>query len=586
MTGVCNRIISHLVYEINKITGDRPSRRYSSDYSSRSRSRTPPRRDRRKSKPEEALEALGLGGLAATLLGKKSRSRSRDRDRAYSEDRSSSRRGGKGRSTTQEQLTQALKAAVLAGAGEAFRARNEPGGWGGEKGKRILTAAFSAGGVDGLISHNKNPEDHKTRNAIGSAIAGIATSRIVNGPRSKSRGRGGSPDSRGGRSQSRGGGLGDLAAGGVVAAAAKKAFDNFRGQGQQDRGRQRSRSSSFSDRSRSRTSRRRSVSRGVAKGLAAVGLNGAADRVDPGRKPRRYSDDEEDYNRSGRRGYNDYRDDVGNPRSGPINGQARSSSQPRSDWQLAQHEGVGIPANYTLDYGPRHTGDPDTDSDSDLGSSTDEEKMHKKGRNKQILTAGLATIATIHAGHSVYQSYDKREIRKKAVREGKISREQAKANRNRDRLQDAASVGLAALGIKGAYSEWKEMKETKENFEEEKEKLKRHRSKRAARREKYHALAESGYLDSGHTNSMPNLHSPQSMAAPPMGSNYFNNPYAPQYENQNPYTAGPPRQAAAPMYYDDNPYSTPPPPPVVPTPPHPPLNHTRSEPPPPPVGQP
>lgn len=40
---------------------------------------------------------------------------------------------------------QSAKAALLAASAEAFRVRNEPGGWGGEKGKRILTAALDAG---------------------------------------------------------------------------------------------------------------------------------------------------------------------------------------------------------------------------------------------------------------------------------------------------------------------------------------------------------------------------------------------------------------------------------------------------------
>ena len=52
--------------------------------------------------------------------------------------------GGRSKSHGREQLTQALKAAVLSGAAEAFRARKEPGGWGGDKGKRVLTAAFAA----------------------------------------------------------------------------------------------------------------------------------------------------------------------------------------------------------------------------------------------------------------------------------------------------------------------------------------------------------------------------------------------------------------------------------------------------------
>lgn len=80
-------------------------------------------------------------------------------------------------------------------------------------------------------------------------------------------------------------------------------------------------------------------------------------------------------------------------------------------------------------------------------------------KGKQFLTAGLATIATIHAAHGVYQSYEKRQARQKAVKEGEISKAEAKKLKTKALIQDAASVGIAALGIKGAVGEWKEMQE-------------------------------------------------------------------------------------------------------------------------------
>lgn len=427
---------------------DRRSRRYDSysDDSSRSRSRTPPKKERRKSTTEEVLKSIGLGGVAGALLGKskdrsRSRSRSRDRDRARSRtgrgrSSSSSRsRGGKrDKSRGRAQVTEALKAALLAGVGEAVRARKEPGGWGGDKGKRVLTAAISAGGVDGILSHNRGDKDHSTRDVIGSAISGIATSRIVNGPRSKSRGRQGSPDSRDARSQSRGG-IGDLAAGGVIAATGKKMYDSFRsrsGGREEERGRARSRDSS-SDSADSRgpppkRSRSQSVGAGLAKGLSAIGFNKAADKLDPERRKSKTYDDYDD--RSDRNGgYRDSRDvgpltpyapapapappDAHGP--GPVAGAPRSLSASRAPG-----------GQYALDYGPHHTGDPETDSESDLGSSSGEEKERKKSRRKSILTAGLASVATIHAAHSVYSSVGKREARKKALAEGDITEEQAK----------------------------------------------------------------------------------------------------------------------------------------------------------------
>ena len=546
------------------------SRRHSSDYSSRSRSRsrTPPKKERRKSTVEEALGAVGLGGVAGALLGK-SRDRSRSGSRSRDDRRSRSRGGRRDRSGSDrsrhrsksrgkvrgEQISQAIKAAVLAGAGEAFRARKVEGGWGGEKGKRILTAALAAGGVDGLISNKDDPHHHSKRDIVGSALAGMATNRIINGPRSKSRGRNGSADSRRGRSQSRGG-LGDLAAGGIVAATAKKAYDSIRSR---SRGRARSRSASSFDSRDSRSpprKRSRSVGAFAAKGLAAIGLKDAADKVDPERERdrRRNYDNYDDDGRSSRHGgygYNDSRD-VGTFQSHYDNpyGGSRSLSVPR-----------GAPPAYELNYGPRHTGDPETDSDSDLGSSSDDEKERKKGRKKMLITGGLATVATIHAAHSVYQSMEKQEARKRALKEGEITKEEAEKSKNKNRLQDVASLGIAALGLKGAYSEWQETKETREEQKEEMEKRERHKAKREARRRKMSAIAAHNYADSGFSGSMPNL------------ATYPSRPHGQQYPGFPPPPGAQPYGTASAVHYsDDNPYAAlaQPPPGWVPTPPPPP----------------
>jgi hypothetical protein len=497
---------------------------YSSD-ESRSRSRD---KGRRKSGIEETLGALGLGGVLAAVTGKKDRSRSKSRDRggrgrarSYSSDRT--RGAHRSKSRGKEQISQAVKAALLAGAGEAFRARKEPGGWGGDKGKRVLTAAIAAGGVDGILTQKKNPDKHGTRDVIGSALAGLAANRVINGARSKSRGRGTSPDGRG-RSQSRGG-LGDLLAGGALAGVAKKGYDNWRSR---SRGRERSRSSSGSSydsrsppRARSQNRRRsQSVSGYAAKGLAAIGLKDAADKIDP---ERRSSKRGSSYNDGG---YGNQDRDVG-PRS-------RSIGPDGNDSAISMRPGTRV-NGYELDYKPHHTGDPDTDSDSDLGSSSGEEKEVKKGQRKSIITAGLATVATIHAGHSVYQSYEKRQERRKQVAEGEISKEEAKKLKNKGRLQDAASIGIAALGIKGAYSEWNEMREHRSEMAEYREKMQRHREKRKARREKLEREARR-YKESGYTASMPNL--------VPRGNGYYEPPPPAAYS-----------QAAPVYYYDDNPYS-------------------------------
>jgi hypothetical protein len=506
--------------------GDRRSRRYHSDSDS-SPSRSPRRRrERRKSTAEQALGALGLGGVAGALLGKRDdRSRSRDRgtrrDRDYSSDRSRSRRsrsrGGRDRARSKskgrEKIIQSLKAAALAGATEAFRARKEPGGWTGAKGKRILTAAVGAAGVDGLITGtgSGDPEKHSTRHIIESALGGLAAGHFINGPRSQSRGRGRSP------SQSRGGAA-DLISGGILAAGAKKLYDRQ----SKSRGRHESSSDSYDSRGPHTKERKRSksITDYARNGLASLGIGGGAGKADDRRGSRGLEEDDEYYRQryDEQDGYPDSRE-VGQPLPSAVNG------------------GAHVRDGY--DYGPHHTGDPDTDSDSDLGSSSGEEKERKKGTGKQLLTAGLATIATIHAVHTVWQSAEKHEEREKELRKGEISKAEAKKQRNRGYLQDAASVGIAALGIKGAMSEWMEAKEHREEHRAKKEKFMRHRAKRAARREKQLMLARQ-YQQSGFSGSMPNLST--------TGGGYYQQPQP----GGAPYSAVP---RMGPTYYDDNPFA-------------------------------
>ena len=101
-------------------------------------------------------------------------------------------------------------------------------------------------------------------------------------------------------------------------------------------------------------------------------------------------------------------------------------------------------------------GKEDSESSSDL-EDFDKKKKHMRG--KELLTAGLATIATIHAAHGVYSSMEAHEKRHKLVQEGEMTPEEARKKQTKAWVQDAAAVGIAALGIKGAFSEWKEMNE-------------------------------------------------------------------------------------------------------------------------------
>jgi hypothetical protein len=476
---------------------------------------------------EQALEALGLGGIAAAATGKSRGSNHHRRGRSSSSSSRSRTRGGRRNTRGKEEIAQAVKAAVIAGATEAFRSRNQPGGWGGEKGKRVLTTAISAGGIDKLI--DRDPSKHGKRNVIGSALAGLATNRLVNGSRSRSRSRGRGHDGRRARSESRGGsGAKELAGAGLVTAAGKALYDRMRSK---SRGRRSPSSSDSYDsrsppRTRDRKKRSSSISAYASKGLAALGLGDAADKVS-GRDKRRSAtfDDDDYYHRPSRNGapppyggggYSDSRD-VGQPRSGENGAMVHRNSN-------------------GLDIGPHHNGDPDTDSDSDLGSSSDDKRERKKARGTQLITAGLATVATIHAAHNVYQSMEKRDERHRAVAEGDITQQQAKKEKNKARLQDAASIGIAALGIKGAMSEWKEMKEKRHEVSELKEKQERHRQKREARRLKRQQM---GYQEK-YSGSAPALSS-QGAGYTPTGPTYFDgNPYATARPPSAPYQPPPP----------------------------------------------
>lgn len=510
--------------------------------------------------PEEALEALGLAGLYAKITGKsRSRSRSSSFDRT-SRARSRSRVGRRDRSRSgpehkKEVLQQALKAAVLAGAGAAFLARNEEGGWKGEKGKRVLTAALTAGGVDGFINRDKDPEKNQFVDTVGAAVAGLATNRLVNGPASRSRsrvprGRRLSSSDRGSRSRSRSR-VGDLLAGGGLAAAAKKAVDSVRGRSKsRERGRERSRSSSYDSRDYSRSPPRRGVrdrSRSVvARGLAKLGMDKQADKLDGGSRERsrsrgprsrsrgRYADDdyrERPYDSStyGRGSMYDNREVSNDPSSrsralDPDNGALINRPQsvgPAGDRLRAP------PPDYRYDNRPRKNGDPETDSDSDLGSSSEDEETNKKSRKRLAISSGLATVATIHAGHSVYESVEKRQVRKRALKNGTIDAEEAAKHKNKDRLQDAASIGLAALGLKSAYSEWKELKEQNDELKEDTEKRKRHARKREARRQKAKLAKKAGH------------------GMPEQGAPTFTEPTYGEHDGQSWYDGGPPYMSGA-----------------------------------------
>ncbi|APA14643.1 hypothetical protein SS1G_06628 [Sclerotinia sclerotiorum 1980 UF-70] len=501
------------------------------------------KKGRRKSIVDSAMALAGLGAAAKGVEHHRGRRGSGDSYYEESTSRKSRSKSRSGEGTAKYQ--QAAKAALLAGAAEAFRVRNEPGAWGGEKGKRILTAAIGAGGIDAAI--DKDADKKSKRHILEAVVGGLVGNRAINGSRkdveedpvtgrSRSRSRARSRA----RSSSRGGGggggtgLAALATAGLGAIAGKKLLDRSRsrsraGSRSRARSHSRGRRDSYSrspSPDRNKRSRSKSVSAMARKGLAALGIGAgagaAANEVGRNRDRSRSRnrddyDDYSDYDDRSRRTRGQRGDVYGNPRYSESRGSVDSRGGARArDGQRNKKVAEGK-NGYT--------------SDDSLISSSEDERRVKKMKGKQFITAGLATVATIHAAHNVYSSMEKRDARHKAVQEGEMTPEEARKLRAKAALQDAASVGIAALGIKGAISEIKEANEIRHECKDFREKKGERHKKRLERQKK---LAENG--GRRQRDGSRSTYSPSDSR------------YDDRYDDRR-YNSGP-------RYYDGNPYAT------------------------------
>jgi len=451
----------------------------------------PKTRKRNKSFLESALSAAGLGGAIKVLTGGGG-------DSDDESHRSRSRRGSpdshRSRNTPAARMQKAAKASLVAGAAEAFRVAKEPGGWKGEKMKRVMTAAAGAAAID--AAHD--PTKDGTRHLVESVIGGLVGNRVINGPRKdieEDRATGRSRSRSRARSSSRGGraaGVAALATGLGAALGAKKLVGRSH-----SRSRSRSRSharsyDSYSDRSGSpprRRSRSRSIVNSARRSLAKIGLGeGPDDERDS------YYDDRPARRRGDGRHSND---DDGSYDDRSRGGRDRNRSHSR--------------------------GRSSSVSSSDLGDSDTDRKVTGKMRRKQLITTGLATVATIHAAHNVYQSMEARNARHRAVQQGKLSPQEAKKLKSKAILQDAASVGIAALGIKGALSELKEAREQAKSINEWKQERERRHQKRLER------LQRANRDDGGQSRDYW-----RSSSLPTQSRRYDDGP---RYADGNPYSA-------------------------------------------------
>lgn len=509
-----------------------------------------PKKSRRKSIIEGALGLAGVGAAAKAASGghRDDRSDRRSRRRSGSAESTRSRRRDKSRGGDEgiAKFQQAAKAALLAGAAEAIRIRKEPGGLSGAKAKRIVTAAIGAAGIDAAA--DRDPGRHRKRHLLEAVVGGLAGNRLINGSRSELETGG-----RGGRSRSRsrapsssglgsGAGLAALATAGLGALAGKKLLDRSRSRsrGGDDPDDRRSRRRSPSEDSYDdRRDRRRSKSVSDRRRDRDVVEETHVTRTSRG--SRGDSDDD----------YDDRRDDRS--RGDPY-GDTRDSRGPRrkKDGQRDKRNAEG------------RQSESDTDS---LGSSSGDEKRVKKMKGKQFLTAGLATVATIHAAHNVYQSYEKRKVRRKAVESGQMSKEEAKKLKSKAVLQDAASIGIAALGIKGAISvslplkghpiswiqlltsfkEWNEMREMRHEYKEFEEKKGERHQKRLERLERQKRLQDGSAGDGDAVDVRPSHYS----SAPDLSYGGRYSEPSPYYVDGNPYASG--GLPAPPVGYADAP---------------------------------
>ncbi|KAH7017821.1 hypothetical protein EDB80DRAFT_298315 [Ilyonectria destructans] len=458
---------------------------------------------------ESALAATGLGAAVKTLTGGGDDHRSDTRSRrggSPSSDRSRSQGGS-------NKIQKAAMASLLAGATEAFRVSKEPGGWKGEKTKRILTAAAGAATVDAATD-----DKHGKLGLAESVIGGLVGNRLINGSkneieedkltgRSRSRSRARSKSQGGG-----GSGSGAIAAltGALGVLGAKKAMDHSRSRSRSRRGRDDSYSPSPERRRRRSRSRSRSVVDKARNSLAKLGLGAGA----AGAAEEYHRRDQDDFSDRGSHRSRRHEDDAhdGDRRHG--------SARDYYDDERSYRSNHGNRSD-------RRGGRSDYGSESDLGDSSEDEKRAKKMKGKQILTTGLAAVATIHAAHEVYQSMEKRSARQKAVSEGRLSPAEARKLKTKAIMQDAASVGIAAMGIKGAVSELKEAKHlTHECKEFQAEKARRHEKRAKKRRHK--SVDGTRRADSWGPSSRPR------------GGGYDSDvELNPRYSRGNPYSGGP-----------------------------------------------
>ena len=120
-------------------------------------------------------------------------------------------------------------------------------------------------------------------------------------------------------------------------------------------------------------------------------------------------------------------------------------------------------------------------------SFSEEERTRKKLRNKEILAATFATITSVAAVTSIYQSLDDQQKRREKLRRGELTPEEARKQKNKSIMFDLVNVGSAALGVNSAVNGWKRMQAQKLETQKAREAFE---ERRAWREEQERALRE------------------------------------------------------------------------------------------------
>jgi hypothetical protein len=182
---------------------------------------------------------------------------------------------------------------------------------------------------------------------------------------------------------------------------------------------------------------------------------------------------------------NDYRDGHSDRRVGAYRGRYDGSDSEGS-----------VPPQSRVSRSKRSSSKSTSDSE-DLGSSTDDQRRCRDIGRRKWLTGGLAAVATVHAAAKIYSSLEARDKRQQQLIAGEISEDEARRRRNKGRWQDAAAVGVAAIGIRGAMGEWHEVEdksaEHKRLLKERKERHQRRMEKQRRAREIDRGSYGSGY---------------------------------------------------------------------------------------------